>query len=108
MTFHAIAQTFAAANSGSDACKALYQDAFALMKADPTNAALYFVVATAAQSFVRQWEDQEITADFADRVKAILMRYNATLTQALAASPEERLRLAGEVAVDYAWQVRDF
>jgi len=108
MDFPAIAQAFAAADSGSDAFKTLYKDVFALMQTDPANAALYFVIGTAAQAFVRQWEDQEITAAFADRAKAILMRYNATLAQALAAPADERLRLMGEVAIDYEWAVRDF
>jgi len=108
MDFATLAQDFAAAESGSDAFKTLYKDAFALMRADPENAALYFIIGTAAQSFVRQWEDQEITTDFAERAKAILMRYNATLSEALAAPADERLRRMGEVAIDYEWGVREF
>jgi uncharacterized protein YjeT (DUF2065 family) len=34
--------------------------------------------------------------------------FNAKLVEALAAAPQERLRLLGEVAIDYEWNVHSF
>ncbi len=52
MTFKAITQRFAQSESGSDSFKQFYKEAFDLMKADPDNAGLYFVVGIAAQTYV--------------------------------------------------------
>ena len=92
MAFQDIAQRFDSAPSGTDAFKSFYKDAFALMKTDPDNAGLYFVVGIAAQSYVRTYEDQGISGDFA----------------ALALEPQKRLQLLGEVAIAYEWDVHDF
>jgi hypothetical protein len=108
MNFHEISTRFATTGSGSDAFKALYKDAFELMKHDPENAGLYFVVGIAAQSYVRSYEDQGVTGEFADRAKATLVSFNSKITEALASTPEKRLKLLGEIAIDYEWNVHDF
>ena len=108
MNFEQLAQRFARSEAGTDAFKAFYRDAYELMKGDPANAGLYFVVGIAAQSYVRTYEDQGVTAEVADKAKATLEGYNAKLVQALSATPAERLRLLGEVALDYEWQVANF
>lgn len=108
MNFHEICSKFADASSGSDAFKVFYRDAFQLMKIDPENAGLYFVVGIAAQSFVRMYEDQGVTTEFADAAKATLVKLNAEIVEALATNPEKRLRLLGEVAIDYEWNVSAF
>ena len=108
MNFQEIAQRFARSSSGTDAFKAFYKDTFELMKTDSVNAALYFVVGVIAQSFVRRYEDQGITADFADSAMAILVGYNNKISQALGADPAERVRLLSDVALDYEWNVHDF
>ncbi|MFT3719687.1 hypothetical protein [Pseudorhodoferax sp.] len=108
MSFPEIAQRFAETSSGTDAFKVFYKEAFKLMQADPVNASLYFVPGIAAQSFVRNYEDQGITTEFADRSKAILVEFNAKIVQALASDPAERLRLLSEVALAYEWNVHDF
>ncbi|MDN8616283.1 hypothetical protein [Variovorax ginsengisoli] len=106
--FHQISTRFATTGSGSDAFKALYKDAFELMKHDPENLGLYFVVGIATRSYVRSYEDQGVTGEFADRAKATLVNFNAKITEALASTPENRLKLLGEVAIDYEWNVHDF
>lgn len=108
MSFQDAAARFERAESGTDSFKILSRDAFQAMKDDAPNAGLYFVIGIAAQSYVRQYEDQGVTPEFADRAKAILVGYDAKIVQALAADPATRLRLLGEVAVDYEWQVHDF
>ena len=108
MNFTEISTRFVDSSSGTDAFKAFFRDAFQLMKNDPENAGLYFVVGVAAQSYVRMYEDQGITAEFADAAKATLAGFNAKLIEALAADPAKRLKLLGQVATDYEWNVRDF
>ena len=108
MDFKQIAARFEHAESGTDAFKAFYKDAFELMKADPDNAGLYFVVAVAGHSYVRAYEDQGVTPEFADAAKATLAGLNAKLLRALASDPQERLRLLGEVANEYEWNVSGF
>jgi len=108
MNFIRIAERFETSPSGTDSFKAFYKDAFALMKEDPENAGLYFVVGIAAQSFVRMYEDQGITADFADAAKATLAGFNARLLASLSAEPLERLKQLGEVAIEYEWKVTSF
>lgn len=108
MNFKDIAQRFIDAPSGTDTFKAFYKSAFELMKSDIDNAGLYFVVGVAAQSFVRSYEDQGLAAEFVDGSKAILVGMNDKVIQALASDPEVRLRLLGEVANEYEWQVTTF
>lgn len=108
MTFKEITQRFAASESGSDSFKLFYREAFELMKQDPDNAGLYFVVGIAAQTYVIKYEDQAVAPDFADGVKATLEGFNARLLAALDMPADERLRVLGEVAVDYEWKVDAF
>jgi hypothetical protein len=108
MNFQEISRRFADSSAGTDAFKVFYKEAFQLMKTDPDNAGLYFVVGIAAQSFVRTYEDQGITIEFADNAKATLAGFNARIAEALAAEPARRLRLLGEVAIDYEWNVHDY
>ncbi|WP_019937797.1 hypothetical protein [Bordetella sp. FB-8] len=108
MSFTDIAKRFADASPGTDTFKAFYKDAFQLMKADVDNAGLYFIVGIVAQSFVRNYEDQGLAPEFVNAAKAILVGYNAKVCQGLVSPPAERLRLIGEVASDYEWNVHDF
>lgn len=108
MTFNELAQRFDQTNSGTDAFKFFYRDAFALMKGDRDNAGIYFLAGVAAQSFVRTYEDQGITTEFADAAKATMSALNAKLLTALASEPAQRLKLLGEAACDYQLDVHDF
>jgi hypothetical protein len=108
MSFKDIAARFEHAESGTDSFKTLFRDAFQLMKSDPPNAGLYFVIGIAAQAYVRKYEDQGVAPEFADQAKVILVGYNARIVEALSADAAMRLRLLGEVAIDYEWRVNDF
>ena len=108
MSFPDIARRFEQASSGTDSFKTLYHDVFDLMKSDPANAALYFVIGSAARSYVRRYEDQGIAPEFADRAKATLVGFNAKIVECLSADAATKLRLLGEVAIDYEWNVVDF
>ena len=108
MTFDDVARTFEQGLAGTDQFKAFYKDAFQLMKSDPDNAALYFVVGVAAHAYVMKYEDQAVEPALADRAKATLVGFNERLRRALAQGPEERLRAASAVAADYEWNVREF
>src|SRR5699024_3066226 len=67
VTFADIATQFSQSQSGSDSFKQLHESAFELMKRDPDNAGLYFVVGIAAQTYVIKHEDQAVAPEFADR-----------------------------------------
>lgn len=103
MTFEEIAQQFSHSQSGSDSFKLLYEQSFDLMRHDPDNAGLYFVVGVAAQTYVIKHEDQAVAPEFADRAKATLERFNNRVTAALQMPPAQRLRALGDIAVDYEW-----
>ena len=108
MNYQDIAKRFEEANSGSESFKKLFKDAFLTMKSDPENACLYFVVGVAARAYVRKYEDQAISAEFADHTHSIFVGYNAKICEALASDPATRLRLLSEVAIDYEWNVISF
>ncbi len=108
MNFQDIATRFEHAESGTDSAKVLFKDAFNMMKSDPENAGLYFVIGSAARAYVRAYEDQGISPEFADRAKITMVGFNAKINLALNADAATRLRLLGEVAIDYEWNVRDF
>jgi hypothetical protein len=108
MTFKEITQRFERSESGSDSFKFFYKDVFELMKTDPENAGLYFVVGIAAQTYVIKYEDQAVDPEFADRAKAIVEGFNQRLLASLDMSADERLRVLGEVAVEYEWKVDAF
>ena len=108
MSFKEIAERFEHANSGSESFKSLFKDAFLTMQSDPENAGLYFVIGVAARAYVRKYEDQAISAEFADSAKSIIVGYNAKVCQSLTADPATRFRLLSEIAIDYEWNVADF
>jgi hypothetical protein len=108
MSFAEIAERFSTLPSSTDSFKVFYKSVFELMKTDAENAGLYFVVGIAAQSFVRNYEDQGLSAEFVDGAKALLVGMNDKLLAALACPADERLRVLGEIAVQYEWHVTDF
>ena len=108
MNFQEISTRFENDLSGSDAFKLLYRGAFDLMKSDLDNAGLYFVIGVAAQAFVQKYEDQGITVEFADNAKATMVALNTRILAVLAAEPAQRLRILGEVATEYEWNVTAF
>ena len=108
MNFQEISTRFENDLSGSDAFKLLYRGAFDLMKSDLDNAGLYFVIGVAAQAFVQKYEDQGIMVEFADNAKATMVALNTRILAALAAEPAQRLRILGEVATEYEWNVTAF
>jgi len=108
MNFKDIADRFEHGNSGSESFKTLFKESFLAMQSDPENAGLYFVIGVAARAYVNTYEDQAVSAEFADRAKAIIVGYNAQVCQALAADPATRFRVASEVAMDYEWKVPHF
>ena len=108
MNFQDIEERFERAQSGTGSFKILFKEAFQLMTSDPDNAGLYFVIGIAAQAYVRRYEDQSVMPEFADHATTILAGYNTKIVQALASDAVTRLRLLGEVAVDYEWNMPDF
>lgn len=108
MNFQDAAERFERTESGTDSFKNLSKAAFDQMKSDPDNAGLYFLIGTAARAYVRCYEDQGVAPEFADRAKATLVAYNTKIVQALASDANTRVRLLGEVAIDYEWNLPDF
>lgn len=108
MTFNEIARVFANGPSGTDQFKAFYKSALQLMRTDPENAALYFVVGIAAQAYVMRYEDEAVDPALAEKSKATLVEFNERLVSALAHEPQRRLAAVSSVAIDYEWNVREF
>ncbi|MEO7241767.1 MAG: hypothetical protein ABIW85_02560 [Variovorax sp.] len=108
MNLSDITQRFESSLGGTDAFKELYKGAYALMKSDPENAAVYFVLANAAQAFVLQYEDQGISGEFVDRAKAVMAEFNRKALDAVNANPEKRFHMLSEIAYDYEWNTPDF
>lgn len=108
MNFKELATKFEASAAGTDAFKSLYLGAFAEMKADPKHAALYFIIGIAAQAYVRQYEDQAVSHELAQRAKLTLQGFNDKVLTALTASPEVALQLISEVASHYQLNTSDF
>lgn len=108
MTFPEIAQVFETGFAGTDQFKELSKKAFQLMKSDPENAALYYVVGVAAHAYVRRYEDQGVEPELADRAKAVLVGFNKRIVAALPQNASQRLQTASSIAIDYEWQVREF
>lgn len=108
MNFQEIAQQFETAESGTDSFKRLYKEAFHLAETSADNAGAYFIIGTIAQAYVRRYEDEAVSAEFADRAKALVVRFNAKVVQGLTSDAATRERLLGEVAHEYQAQVHDF
>ncbi len=108
MTFQALAARFEKEESGSDSFKGFFKEAFDLMKTDAAHAALYFVPAVAAQSYVRNYEDQAIEPAFADHAKATIVGYNRQIVAALAGDAAAKLACASAISLAYEWDERDF
>ena len=108
MNFKELAHNFDSGPSGTDQFKILYRGAQQLMKLEPENAALYFVISVAAQAYVMRYEDQAVTTELAESAKATLVGFNAKIRQALAADAATRLTLLGEIASEYQFRVTSF
>jgi len=108
MNFQDIAKTFAESTGGTDQFKELFKSASELMKSDPDNAALYFVVTVAARAYVKKYEDQGVEADLSLRAKTALDDFNARIVSALSQDAGQRLRAASSIALNYEWHVVDF
>ena len=108
MSFPDLVRRFQQAPSATDSFKFLHSGAFELMKSDPENAALLFIVGTIAKAFVRRYEDQELTPQFVDEAKQFMVSVIVRVVDAMASTPAERLRVAGEVATEYEWKVTSF
>ena len=108
MTFQQLAQAFEQGPSGTDQFKLLYKGVFQLMKTDPANAALYFIVGVAAHSYVTKYEDQGVEPALADQAKSRLAGYNRRIVAALAGDAAQRLEAASVIATDYQWEVHDY
>ncbi len=108
MNFQEAAARFEHSGAGTDDFKLLYKSAVELMGSDVENAALYFVIGVAAHSYVTQYEDQGVTAEFADQAKSVLVGFNKKISQALDADFKARLALLSEVATEYQFRVNQF
>ncbi len=108
LDFETVAQRFAQAEPGTDAFKEFFRNAYHLMKLDPENAALYFIVGVAAHAYSTTYEDQGVSPETAENAKSILQGYNAKIVQGLQADAQSKMRLLNEVALHYEWQVTNF
>ncbi|WP_332816049.1 hypothetical protein [Ramlibacter sp.] len=108
MSFPDLVRRFEQAPSATDSFKFFYRESFELMNSDPENAALLFIVGSIAKAFVRKYEDQELSPEFVDAAKRLMLRMSHKALHAMADTPAVRLRAAGEIATEYEWKITSF
>ncbi len=108
MTYQNAIDAFERSESGTDSFKNLYRSLLQLMKADPADAAAYYILATAAHNYVLRYEDQALEAETADGAKASLLDLCKRFAKASKGSAEDKLSALSSIASDYEWRVVSF
>lgn len=83
MTFSEVVNTFASSLPGTDSYVKLRQAMRKLIKEDPSNAAVYFLIFGFARTYVMLYEDQEVTPKFAEDNQKLMLSYLKILEDAL-------------------------
>ncbi len=108
MDFRTISKDFLEASIGTDAFRELYKNCFNLMKEDKDNALIYHLIVSMARSYVLTYDDQPVKPESALKSKALLEHYNSKVELALDSDAESRLKILGEIATEYQFDIHDF
>ena len=103
MNFSTAVQEFRQALPGTDAFKRVRVQCEQIIRNVPEHATMCFVIGEFCRAYVLFYEDQEVSPEFAHRVKAQLLGYMDCLEIALT-SVDERAMIAAlnQVVADYA------
>lgn len=108
MNFEQLCAAFEQAGGGSESYKALSKGALDLIEQDPANAAVYFLVATIARSYVLRYEEWDVTMDFAEKAQQVMAGFVRRLDAALQEGPLRSYAVLSEVAAQYELHTPDF
>lgn len=108
MDFKTIAKDFFEASIGTDSFRELYNNCFNLMKVDKDNALVYHLIGSMARSYVLTYDDQPVKPESAIKSKALLEHYNSKVVLALESESDVRLRVLGEIAIEYQFDIHNF
>ncbi|MBZ9781564.1 hypothetical protein K9857_08365 [Pseudomonas sp. REP124] len=103
MNFTTAVQEFRQALPGTDAFKRVRVQCEQIIRSIPEHAAMCFVIGEFCRAYVLFYEDQEVSPEFAQHVKAQLLGYMDSLEAALETADERQLSAAlNQVVVAYA------
>jgi hypothetical protein len=109
MSFNDAVRVFSDGLACTDAYEELKTRCLQLSKADPENAAAYFLVSGFARSYVLLYEEDAVPAEQAQRAKQQLTRYLEMLASSIMeGSPSARLSALNAVVLDYLQSDRIF
>jgi hypothetical protein len=110
MTFDDITQQFEYSpnGSGTDAFLAVKEATRELMRSDPRNAAIYFLIYNFARSYVILHDDEAISTESANESKQQLLGYMKRLNAALGQDESTLLATASAVIGEYMASKRPF
>lgn len=108
MNFIDVVEDFRRSESGTDSFKILYRDLLKLMQIDPTNAAAYYILSTAAHNYVLYYEDQAVEPETADAAKISLLDFCDRFAEACKGSAEEKFSEISLISNEYEWKITSF
>lgn len=83
MTFSDAVTAFAKSLPGTDAYVNLRRAMQTLIRLEPANAAVYFLIFGFARTYVMLYEDQEVSPEFAEDNQKVMLSYLNVLNEAL-------------------------
>lgn len=103
MDFSTVLQQFSIALPGTDSFKRVREQCEQIIRTLPEQAAVCFVVGEFCRAYVLFYEDQEVSPEFAQKVKAQLLGYMNSLQSALETGESQAIGNAlNQVVVAYA------
>lgn len=103
MNFSTVVQAFSIAPPGTDSFKRVREQCEQIIRTQPEQAAMCFVVGEFCRAYVLFYEDQEVSPEFAQKVQAQLLGYMNCLQTALeTADNSVMLSALNHVVVAYA------
>lgn len=102
MTFKSAVDCFANSLPGTDSYVALRHNMQNLIQSDPSSAAAYFLIRGFAKTYVLLYEDQEISPEFADDSKTLMLDYLHRINSALESGDKGiLLKAMNEIVINY-------
>lgn len=83
MKFSEVVESFSTSLPGTDTYVKLRQSMQTLVREDPANSSIYFLIFGFARTYVMLYEDQEISPQFAEENKKVMFSYLRILDEAL-------------------------
>jgi len=101
MDFKTVTDQFAQSVPGTDAFLKVKEQSLALMAADPSHAAAYFLISGFARSYVILHDDEGITTEVANAAQTQLLGYMRAIEQSLDGGTQALLDVMNQIVLDY-------